>query len=375
MRGPSPLAKKVTKSLRSDLASGVIPAGGALPTERELADRHGVSRTVVREAVAILAREGLLLLQDRCRPVVAEHVGRPARHTGPRQVAIWLWPYADDYIASSIIRGIQRVARSSHARLVMATAAHGTWDEVLESEDRFLRGLAADDQIDGAILWYLGAERNVPALMEAQRHGVRLVFVDRKPPEGIDADFVGTENVTAARGAVAHLLELGHRRIAFVGNMDPVSSVAEREEGYRRAFEDAGRLPDPDLRFLYDAAEGELEKVAARRTAEAILKLSPRPTAVFSVNDLIGFSLYEAFRDLGVRVPEEFSVVGFDGLLRWVPGGGHITTAVQNFPRIGELAADILFRGIRTPGVTTYRHVLLDAPLSLRDSTAPPPVG
>jgi LacI family transcriptional regulator len=254
----------------------------------------------------------------------------------------------------------------------MATAAHGTWDEVLESEARFLRGLAVDDQIDGAILWYLGGERNLPALLEAQHHGVRFVFVDRKPPEGIEADFVGTENVTAARAVAAHLLDLGHRRIAFVSNIDPASSVVEREEGYRRAFEDAGRVPDSDLRLVYDQTDDETEKVAARRTAEAILAMSPRPTAVFAVNDIIGFGLFEAFRDLGLHVPEDISIVGFDGLLRWVPGGGHISTAVQNFTRIGELAAEILFNRIRTPGTVTYRHVLLDAPLSLRGSTSAP---
>jgi DNA-binding LacI/PurR family transcriptional regulator len=287
-------------------------------------------------------------------------------------MAIWLWPYADDYIASSIFRGIQRAARGSHVRLVTATAAQGTWEEVLESEAKYIRGLASDEHIDGAILWYLGGERNVPALIEAHRQGVRFVFVDRRPPEGIDADFVGTENVSAAKAAVGHLIDLGHRRIAFAENVDPVSTVMERREGYRRALEEIGQPTPADYIVVNDQAEGELEPVAIRRTAEKLLSLSPAPTAVFAVNDVLAFGLYEAFRDLGVRVPEDISVVGFDGLLRWVPGGGHITTAVQNFTRIGELAAETLLQRFRTPESATYRHILLDAPPFIGGSTGPP---
>jgi len=372
MKSPSPLAAVVAKNLRYEVMDGTIPVGSALPTERALADRHGVSRTIVREAVATLAEEGLLILRDRCRPIVADQIRRSIPTSRSPNLAIWLWPYADDYIASSIFRGIQRAARGTHARLVMASASHGSWDDVLDSEARFLRGLSGDVQIDGAILWYLGSERNLPALLEAKRNGVRFVFVDRKPPEGFEADYVGTENLTAAQNLVNHLLELGHRRITFVGNIDKASSVAERAAGYRRALEEAGRWPDGDMSVLHNQLEGESEATAARRTAETILAQQPRPTAVFAVNDIVALALFEAFRDLGVRVPEDISLVGFDGLLRWVPGGSQLTTAVQNFARIGELAAETLLQNIGNPASNTFRHILLDAPLSVANSSAAP---
>ena len=331
-----------------------------------MAQSHSVSRTVIREAIAILADEGLLLQSDRCRPVVAPTV--PRRRPAVARIGVWLWPRADDYAASSIFRGIQRASRGGEVRLIVGTASHANWDDDVESEARFIRGLVEDEAAEGAILWYLGGSRNLPVLREARARGMEFVFVDRCPPKGFEADFVGTENVGSARAAVAHLVELGHRQIAFVGNLDTASPVAERHEGYRRALEDVGLLPMGP--FL--PARGESDPVNARRLAEAILGTKPRPTAVFAVNDSVALGLLDAFRELGVTVPEEMSVVGFDGLLHWVPGGGPLTTAKQNFTTIGELAGEALLRRLAPDCPPTHRHTFLDAPLSLGGSTAPP---
>ena len=100
------------------------------------------------------------------------------------------------------MRGVQRAARGTDARLFIGAAPHASWDDDIEAEARFIRELG-EDGADGAILWYLGGDRNLPALREARARGVEFVFVDRRPPKGFEADFVGTENVGAARAATA----------------------------------------------------------------------------------------------------------------------------------------------------------------------------
>lgn len=366
-RAVSPLAETVLRALRRQIADGDLPAGAPLPSERTLAERHSVSRTVIREAAGILATEGLLLQSDRCRPVVARAPFARRPHHAPR-LGVWLWPHADDNFASAIVRGVQRAARGTDTRLIIGTAPHASWEDDIEAEARFICSLS-DDHADGAILWYLGGSRNLPALREARANGVEFVFVDRRPPHGFEADFVGTENVGSARNAVTHLIERGHRHIAFVGNLDAASTVADRHEGWRRALEDAGLSPGPQIPFAPE--ERESDASAARRTACALLESSPRPTALFAVNDTVALSLVEAFRDLGVAVPDDLSIVGFDGLLAWLPGGGPLTTARQNFAALGEIAGETLFARLDPDSPSTYRHVLLDAPLSLAGSTAP----
>jgi len=365
----SPLAEIVARSLRHQIIEGVLPVGMPLPSERTLAEQHSVSRTVVRDAVGALAREGLLLQSDRCRPVVAAP-RVPARKVGALRFGVWLWPQADDYFASSVFRGIQQAARGADLRLLVGTASHESWDDDVESEARFIRQLVETEGADGVILWYLGGNRNLPVLLEARSKGLEFVFIDRKPPEGFEADYVGTENVGAARNAVAHLAELGHRRIAFVGNLDSASTVAERYRGYLRALDDAGIQPDPSWRLCFGPHDSESDASASRRVVEDFLALRPRPTALFAVNDSVALGILEAFRDLGVSVPEEVSVVGFDGLLHWIPGGGPLTTARQNFPSIGEHAGEVLLARLASISPSTYRHILLDAPLSHGGSTA-----
>ncbi len=365
----SPLAEIVARSLRRQIIEGVLPVGMPLPSERALSEQHSVSRTVIRDAVGALAREGLLLQSDRCRPVVsAPRVS--ARKVGALRFGVWLWPQADDYFASSVFRGIQQSARGADMRLLVGTASHESWDDDVESEARFIRQLVETEGADGVILWYLGGNRNLPVLLEARRRGLEFVFIDRRPPEGFEADYVGTENVGAARNAVAYLAELGHRRIAFVGNLDTASTVAERYRGYLRALDDAGIQPDPSWRLCFGPNENESDASASRRVVEDFLALRPRPTALFAVNDSVALGILEAFRDLGVSVPDDVSVVGFDGLLHWIPGGGPLTTARQNFPSIGEHAGEVLLARLASDSPSTYRHILLDAPLSQGGSTA-----
>ena len=365
-RNLSPLAESVSRALRHAISTGEHAPGAPLPSERSLSQKHSVSRTVIREAVALLANDGLLLQSDRCRPVVA--MSTKERRSAAARVGVWLWPRADDYTAAAIFRGIQRSAREREVCLIVGTASHLSWEDDVESEARFLRSLVEDENADGAILWYLGGTRNLPILREVRAAGVSLVFVDRRPPQGFEADFVGTENVGAAAAAVAHLIELGHRRIAFVGNRDTASPVADRYEGYRRAVEYAGLEALPPFVPL----DSDSEKESICKIAACLLDSSPRPTGVFTVNDSVALDLIDAFREFGVTVPQEMSVIGFDGRLHRQPGGGPVTTARQGFHMMGEYAGDALIArlGLETP--TTFRHVLLDAPLTLGSSTAAP---
>lgn len=195
-----------------------------------------------------------------------------------------------------------------------------------------------------------------------------MVFVDREAPRGFEADYVGTDNFEAARIAVQHLAELGHRRIGMLSNLDLVSSVKERQDGYKAALADADIPFEPDLLTFVDL-QGTTFQEAIKRSLERLLCLPEPPTAIFAVNDQIALRMFSALTEMGIRVPEQLSLVGFDGSLRWVPGGGYLTSAAQQFERIGHLATRILLERMRYGKPHAYRHLILEAPLIQNGST------
>lgn len=369
------MAGAVAISLKRQIQTGDIVAGKALPSERDLAAKFQVSRSLIRKAVEILTHEGVVVARPRHRPVVSSAVRRPhsaVDQTKTDHISVWLWPYVDDYAASSIFRGIQRGMHGSGLRVVVASAHDTTWEKVHEAEARFLQETAKDPACAGTIMWYLGGRHNVSYIEAAREAAMPLVFLDRKPPEAIEADFVGTENVSAALQAVRYLIELGHRRIACLSNLEEVSSVRERVIGYRRALEEAGLRYSTDYAPPLMVEPGESDGAGVDRVIASLMRLENPPTAIFAVNDTLALHAMDALSRLNFRVPDQVSVFGFDGLLRWVPGGGTLSTVHQNFSRIGEIAAELLFERIQKGDSMTYRHVLLDAPLAIAGSTAPP---
>lgn len=365
----SPLIAAIAAKMVEQIEHGLLPAGRHLPSERELAADFGASRGVIRAAIKELASRGLIEVKPRCRPaVLAFNSNLAPRKVGKPNIGIWLWPHTGDYAAATILKGIQSVDLGQEINLVVANAVGGDWDSIFDSEARFLRTVAEDPQSAGAILWYLGGHRNIAALCELRKQGVPLVFVDRLPPDEFAADFVGTDNEAAAHRAIRHLIQLGHRRIAIISNIEAVSSVRERESGYLRALKEAG-LPVCAEYIQHDPVD---DARGVDSVLDAWLDLAEPPTAIFGVNDHIALQICDALRDRGISVPHQMSVIGFDGLLRWVPGGGYLTTLMQDFERIGRLAAEIVAQRMESGPTTVFRHFMLDAPILDRGSTAEP---
>ncbi|MGV3613786.1 MAG: substrate-binding domain-containing protein [Fimbriimonas sp.] len=365
-------AQTVANALAKEIRAGKLAVGDRLPPERDIAERFEVSRLVVRDAIAILERDHLVHTKPRCRPVVVQP--GPIRRPSPTRrgkIGVWLWPYSNDYAVSQIFRGVQFATQHSDYRLVSGNAPEGAWDAILRSEAAFLTNLANDSETVGAVIWYLGGDANLPHLQRLRDRGVPIVFLDRKAPKGMDGDHVGSDNKGSATRLVSQLGQMGHRRIACLANMDWVSTVHERVCGYRRGLEASGIPFDEALVAKWGIGDGETESESMVRTLRALLDREEPPTAIFAINDTLALAAIDALREMGLSVPEDLSVAGFDGLLRWVPGGGPLTSAVQDFSRIGELAAELLLERLRDPEPSTFRHILLDAPTSLRSSTRP----
>lgn len=194
---------------------------------------------------------------------------------------------------------------------------------------------------------------------------IPVIEADRQFSAG-NCDAVLIDNVDVARRMTDHLVDLGHRRIALFIDETHWTTGGERSEGFRHSLKESGILLDPSLLVSagWDATE-------ARTAAIDILARRDRPTAIFAANNLLAEGVWRAASDLGLRIPEDLSIVSFDDS-QWMsmvtPG---ITAVAQDAVALGEAAVDQLLTRIADPAAEAVTTVL-EAQVLPRGSTAAP---
>jgi LacI family transcriptional regulator len=197
--------------------------------------------------------------------------------------------------------------------------------------------------------------------------GYRIPVVAIDPHTGpSDLPTVDSDNLAGAEAAVWHLVNLGHRRIGFLGGRDDLESARRREEGYRRTMAAAGLPVDPDL-----MRSGGFRMETSDAPARELLGRADRPTAIFAANDLMAIQTVQVAQSLGLRVPEDLSVIGFDNIPESAMAKPTLTTIAQPLKSIGQTAMQLLLALLRGEEVPV-RHVQLATELVVRSSTAPP---
>ncbi len=200
---------------------------------------------------------------------------------------------------------------------------------------------------------------------ELRKRGTPVVLLGHKAPFCQQFVNVETDDLAASYAATRHLLELGHRRIAFFGGSPAVPAAQERLEGYRRALRESDIQPDDRLIF---AAGGTIEE--GEKAALQMLNETPGATAVQAVNDLVAIGAATVFLQQGLRIPHDLSLVGFGNVLISEHFRVPLTTVRQPKFRLGAAAMDSMLRVLRGEQPNTKR---LPAELAIRDSTGPPP--
>jgi LacI family transcriptional regulator len=207
-------------------------------------------------------------------------------------------------------------------------------------------------------------EEYVDVLRQRRVDGIILgsVFLDDPVVEGLVADgypcmmynrrlrtrrgnFIVLDNAQASRDLTRHLVSLGHRRIAFVSGLPNISTAAERLRGYSAALREVGLPAEREL-----VRPGAFQAGTAQEAAQDLLKRGERPTAIVASNDLMALGVIRAASDLGLRIPEDLAVVGFDDIE--IAGHPHIqlTTMAQQKAEMGRLAVLGMLEIIRDPG-------------------------
>lgn len=191
-------------------------------------------------------------------------------------------------------------------------------------------------------------------------------------PDGVPAVVVGPallpgaasvdfDQHGGARSAVTHLLELGHATVHHIAGPQDSFPAGQRARSWDATLRAAGRVVPPLVHGDWGAASGY---AAARRLLEA-----HRPTAVFAANDQMALGAYRAFREAGLRIPEDVSVVGFDDIDEGAMLVPALTTIAQRWELLGRESLDV---ALAMSSGAAPRMVTLPTALVLRESTAPP---
>jgi LacI family transcriptional regulator len=231
----------------------------------------------------------------------------------------------DNPFSASINRAVEVVA-SARGTAVFAASFDDDPDRERELVDAFTRR-----RVDGLILTTISSDHGY--LQVERDQGTPLVFVDR-PPVGLLADAVLTDNRAAATTATEHLLQVGHRRIAHLGDELAISTARERRQGFLSTMERAAATPVvvDDLRSVE----------AAEQAVRRLLALAVPPTALFTSQNMVSLGALRALHGLGLQ--HTVALVGLDDLQLAELLQPGVTVLAQDPTRIGTLAAEQLFR-------------------------------
>lgn len=327
---------------------------------KDLAKIAGVSHSTVSRALRNSPRINSDTI-ERIRRIAAENgyrasaVGRSlaTRHT--RTIGVVVTTITDQF-AAEVVSGIEEAAAARGYCIFLANSNADPDREmrvVQTLEERRVDGLIVTASRVGALYVPLLSKMRVP-----------IVLLNNQHPSEF-AHSVMIDNTEASIAATQHLVALGHRRIAYLGDRNGRQSDTERFAGYRYAL-DAADLPfEPEL-VVHGAGNSEAGSASMSR----LLDLPDPPTAAFCYDDMIALGALHQAGMRGLRVPADLSIVGFDDLpfVRFV--APPLTTVRQPMPEMGRLAMETLLDILA--GSNSSHNIKVPGTLVVRQSTAPP---
>lgn len=341
-----PLHEQLSNQLRQYILSGRWPPGHRIASETQLQRQLRVSRSTIRQALRSAEVEGLI---ERV-PGRGTFVTHPiARSNNKHPIAFVVFDF-DHPFQRELLHGAENAARIAGYRVIFCNSN----SDVLQ--ERCLLEQLQKDEVAGVLLWPSIGEGNPEYLAQLSRQGFPPVTMMDRTFRGVHWDYVASDNFAGAYTAVNHLVELGHEHIAFLScQVLDLLPIADRLQGYRAALHDAGLsaqapwlIGEPNREITASYALQTYSKADHPIISQiaAHLQRNPHTTAVFAMNDNVALLTLKAISSLGLRVPQDISLVGFDDMdiASYLPTP--LTTVAQEAFAIGKRAAELLIERI-----------------------------
>ncbi len=253
------------------------------------------------------------------------------------------WPFIPE-----IVQGVAEFVERSSYELILYSTSTSSVSHISEASGKTAgnHNATLDRILDARLTAGLVAitpGQSAARLTQLYEQGFPVVLID---DQGLptSAPWVGADNRTGAYQAVRHLISLGHRRIAHIKGPASYQCSQERYYGYCQALVEAELTPDPSL-----VVQGDFEVASGRAAAHMLFSMAERPTAIFAANDHMAWGVMEVAEELGLRVPEDVALVGFDNMATSAHKRPPLTTVRQPFHEMGRRAAEVLLGLLESP--------------------------
>ncbi len=259
---------------------------------------------------------------------------------------------------SEVILSMERVLYAKKYNLIICNVGENS-----EREREYLE-LLVSKKVDGIIAAPTADGQNMSVYRNLIRHGMKIVLFDRLISK-IETDFVVIDNKAAIYDVVRYLAKMGHRKIGVIYGIESSYTGCERLKGFREAVKDLGLESHEEW-----IKSGYFMESESHKCALDILKEKERPTAMIATNDFTTLGIMRAAKEIGLKIPRDLSVIGFDDLEWMSIYSPPITTISQPTDVIGMSAATLLLDRIENNDTRRPRHVILKATLIERESVS-----
>jgi LacI family transcriptional regulator len=333
------------------------------PTMEDVAKAAGVSKATVSRVLAGIESGATAATAENVRRAAAQlgyvvnSIAASLRSRQSFTIGLVIADVSNPFFGG-IASGVESRLSETGYSVILANTGNSL------AREKALVKVLVEKQIDGLIA--ATSASTGEHLSEAQERGVQVVLVDSDIP-GLDVDTVMIDNRATAETVVRHLLDQGHRRIAIVTGPLEAAFDRQRLEGYALALAAHGLAYDEGLVLRADLLAG-----GGERAVQQMLEMPQRPSAIFATNNMMTLGVLVGLTRAGIRIPGDISLVGFDDQ-DWYSVCHPPLTAVSNPAYdMGHAAADRLLGQLDDKGEPSFRRLILNSRLILRNSTASP---
>jgi len=328
---------------------------------REVARRAGVALGTVSNVLnrpEIVAEETKRRVQQAIDEIgfVRNGSARQLRAGHSQFIGLLMLDAANPFF-TEVARGAEDVAHASGYIVILCNA-----DDSVEKESHYLQVLE-EQRTRGVLITPVQSDASY--LQRLRQRGIAVVLLDR-PSRIKDICWVAVDDVRGGELATAHLLEQGHKRIGFVHGPLSIRQCAERRRGMIKAVRAVGFDPDE---VIVDITTTTQRASDGEESAEKLLRVKSKPTAVFCANDLLALGLMRGLSKHGITIPGDFALVGYDDVEFASMLSTPLTTIRQPKYELGSKATELLLEEARDPHTHQHQHIMYEPELIVRASS------
>lgn len=323
---------------RDKILNGEMKYGEKLPTEQEIGEIFSVSRHTVRQSILELEKQGYIY-REKSKGAFVEKLGKDRKNNNSKMIIV-ITTYLSEYIFPFLIKGIEEVlSKNGYDILLLST------NNDKEKEREQLKKLLEYDVV-GAIIEPTASalgNTNIEYYKEIEKNNIPYLMINAAYDKEKQS-YVAIDDEKGGYTVCKYLIELGHKKIAGLFKEDDVQGV-ERKKGYLKALEENNIDIDNTIIGRFKTFE---EDFYIQGFTRSLLNREDRPTAIFCYNDKVAMNVVKIAKELGIRVPEDLSVVGYDNdetISAALDCG--ITTISHPKEALGRKAAEMLLSLIR----------------------------